>query len=406
MSEVRFIKLANLGYKGKSKIQLKLTRGVEYDLSDYIPVIESFDLAFAGWSKVKDTGCDYDLNHLDAVSINEDTTLYALITDAVTLKFQSNEGYLFVSDGYGLEASYRVPLGYPCGITPAGMSSTKYIAQWSYSDGGVVTVQPEMTKNMVLYEDRVLHAKWEENNPVVDIEQHADIHMFIGDTKYLGIKTVPASHSPAHLTFYSTNTAAVKVVGEEAVAVGIGSATIKVTIVNADGSVATSRIAVYVESSDTAACRKFGFCLYNGKNYWYENWGRQGIAGDPKNIWDDTYGLERGREIYDPESDGWYWLDSIYDGAAAYDKEVWMPYIFQEDLPKGINKQGKWVRYNASGKMIKGWYKVDDEFEIKTYPNQVGNVYYYDLITGEMMKGWRTIEGKLYHFDEVTGVLQ
>ena len=68
--------------------------------------------------------------------------------------------------------------------------------------------------------------------------------------------------------------------------------------------------------------------------------------------------------------------------------------------------RSKWVRYNASGKMIKGWYKVDDEFEIKTYPNQVGNVYYYDLITGEMMKGWRTIEGKLYHFDEVTGVLQ
>ncbi len=42
----------------------------------------------------------------------------------------------------------------------------------------------------------------------------------------------------------------------------------------------------------------------NGKDYWYENGQRQGLEG-------------RGKEIYDPESDGWYWLDSDANGAKA-----------------------------------------------------------------------------------------
>ena len=152
------------------------------------------------------------------------------------------------------------------------------------------------------------------------------------------------------------------------------------------------------------ACREFGFCIEDGKFYWYENWERQGVAGDPKNITDVVFGYERGREIYDPESDGWYWLDSIFNGAKAADKEVWIPYIYQTDLELGINKQGKWVRYNADGKMIKGWYSPVGT-DVILYPNQVGNVYFYDWITGEMYKGWRDIQGKSYHFDETTGAL-
>ena len=143
----------------------------------------------------------------------------------------------------------------------------------------------------------------------------------------------------------------------------------------------------------------------DGKQYWLENGEIQGVYGDPKNIRDTVYGLERGREIYDPGSDGWYWLDAVYDGAKAENKEVWMPYIFQEDLVTGINKQGKWVRYDANGKMIKGWYSVDSALDRELYPDQVDNTYYYDLITGEMVKGEREIDGKAYQFDELTGVL-
>ncbi|MBR2811431.1 MAG: hypothetical protein IKD69_08635 [Solobacterium sp.] len=146
-----------------------------------------------------------------------------------------------------------------------------------------------------------------------------------------------------------------------------------------------------------------------GKYYWYEDGRRQGVQGDPKNIWDTLYGLERGREIYDPGSDGWYWLDSIYGGAKALDKEVWMPYLFQDDLKTGANAEGKWVRYDINGKMIKGFYYVGDE-EAKTYPDQYDNLYYYDYITGAMCKGWTLTDAdseKIWaKFNELTGVYE
>ena len=131
----------------------------------------------------------------------------------------------------------------------------------------------------------------------------------------------------------------------------------------------------------------------DGKQYWYENGQKQGAMGDPKNLTDTLYGLERGREIYDPASDAWYWLDAIYDGAKAESKEVWMPYIFQDDLQTGKNPDGKWVRYDETGAMIKGWYC-----------NENGR-YYYDPISGMMTKGDAEIHGKSYHFNEISGVL-
>ena len=177
-----------------------------------------------------------------------------------------------------------------------------------------------------------------------------------------------------------------------------------------------------------------------GKQYWYETkdgeYYRQGTYGDKKNIMGD--GSERGREIYDPCSDGWYWLDSIYDGAKAVDKEVWIPYIFQEedqwiknnqldviqekangsknvdwapskaDMSEQVknailNKEGKWVRYDINGKMVKGWYQVMGR-DVDYYANQKGNVYYYDYQTGLMAKGETVIDGRTYYFDEKTGV--
>ena len=108
----------------------------------------------------------------------------------------------------------------------------------------------------------------------------------------------------------------------------------------------------------------------NGDEYWYENGVRQGLEG-------------RGKEIYDPTSDAWYWLDAIDGGRKAKGKDV-----YQE------SSGGKWVRYDENGGMIKGW----------DYYN--GNVYYFDLITGAMTKGeYCDSDGYWYLFDDNTGVM-
>ncbi len=163
----------------------------------------------------------------------------------------------------------------------------------------------------------------------------------------------------------------------------------------------------------------------DGKFYWYENNVKQGTMSDPKNVIGD--GTPRGREICDLVTEGWYWLDSKYDGAKACNKEVWMPYIYQqekswtaeqihnESLASGIMAPqverdikagtGKWVRYDKYGRMFKGWYTVEGD-QAKIYPNQKGNTYYYDPKTGLMAKGTVEIDGYTCVFDETTGVLQ
>ena len=172
----------------------------------------------------------------------------------------------------------------------------------------------------------------------------------------------------------------------------------------------------------------------DGKQYWYENNQIQGTDKDPGCVMGD--GTCRGREIYDSKTNGWYWLDSIYNGAKAESKEVWMPYIYQdeatytpeqidilandsntyteedyianmgEQVKKAIlNKSGKWVRYDSKGKMVKGWYTVKGK-DKNIYPDQKGNTYFYDFQTGLMAKGETIINGKKYFFDPQTGVLQ
>ena len=164
----------------------------------------------------------------------------------------------------------------------------------------------------------------------------------------------------------------------------------------------------------------------NGKSYWYENGVKQGTYDDPHGVMGD--GTIRGREIFDPASGGWYWLDSCYDGAKAVDKEVWMPYIYQNEkewdeatirsiayesdegmgefvMNSILSHTGKWVRYDSEGKMVKGWYTVTEDLAY-LYPTQVGNTYYYDERTGLMAKGDIAIGGTLYHFDEITGALR
>ena len=55
---------------------------------------------------------------------------------------------------------------------------------------------------------------------------------------------------------------------------------------------------------------KNGWVEENGKKYWYENGVKQGTEG-------------RGKEIYDPDSDAWYWLDAVQGGAMTVSKDVY-----------------------------------------------------------------------------------
>ena len=185
---------------------------------------------------------------------------------------------------------------------------------------------------------------------------------------------------------------------------------------------------VYPNTTADPSTLNCKFYHQNGKSYWYENGVRQGTYDDPKGVIGD--GTVRGREVCDMETAAWYWCDSVYNGAKAVNKEVWMPYIYQNekswddaeikqnaeaskdehaDMSAQLERDiaahtGKWVRYNANGKMFKGWYKVTSS-EAQYYPDQVGNIYYYDPKTGLMAKGDLTIDGVTYHFDETSGVL-
>lgn len=123
---------------------------------------------------------------------------------------------------------------------------------------------------------------------------------------------------------------------------------------------------------------KNGWVEENGKKYWYENGVKQGTTG-------------RGKEIYDPDSDAWYWLDAVQGGAMTVNKDVYQESAAGQwaDKPDGT---GKWVRYDENGHMVKGWQTTDK------------GTYYFDLITGAMAKGAGDIDGVPCAFDEYTGI--
>lgn len=123
---------------------------------------------------------------------------------------------------------------------------------------------------------------------------------------------------------------------------------------------------------------KNGWVEENGKKYWYEKGVKQGTTG-------------RGKEIYDPDSDAWYWLDAVQGGAMTVNKDVYQESAAGQwaDRP---DDTGKWVRYDENGHMIKGWQTTDK------------GTYYFDLITGAMAKGAGDIDGVPCAFDEYTGI--
>lgn len=123
---------------------------------------------------------------------------------------------------------------------------------------------------------------------------------------------------------------------------------------------------------------KNGWVEENGKKYWYEKGVKQGTTG-------------RGKEIYDPDSNAWYWLDAVQGGAMTVNKDVYQESAAGQwaDKPDGT---GKWVRYDENGHMVKGWQTTDK------------GTYYFDLITGAMAKGAGDIDGVPCAFDEYTGI--
>ena len=146
----------------------------------------------------------------------------------------------------------------------------------------------------------------------------------------------------------------------------------------AKGTASIDNIEYFFNTQTGILCDK-EFVTIDGNSYWYENGIRQGLEG-------------RGKEIYDPETDAWYWLDAVQNGAKAVNKDVYQEswagqYADRED------GTGKWVRYDENGHMVKGWTGNAD------------GKYYFDTETGAMAKGITTIDGVKYRFDEATGTL-
>ena len=109
------------------------------------------------------------------------------------------------------------------------------------------------------------------------------------------------------------------------------------------------------------------------ENGWYEV--------DGERYWYDNGVMATSKEVYDPETNAWYWFDA--DGTMAHDKDVY--------LPAG----NKWVRYDSEGHMVKG-----EDF-------RYGGWYWFDPTTGEMLKGFVFVPsngGKWVFYDYVTGL--
>lgn len=114
----------------------------------------------------------------------------------------------------------------------------------------------------------------------------------------------------------------------------------------------------------------------DGNTYLYENWERQGWKPDTPDYF--------GEEVYDSETDAWYWLDGLNQGKMAVNMEV-----YQEVQTDDAERIGKWIRYGENGQRIRGW--TED------------GKYYYDPVYGTRAQGTVAIDGVAYEFNPDTG---
>lgn len=134
-----------------------------------------------------------------------------------------------------------------------------------------------------------------------------------------------------------------------------------------------------------------GWYYENGQAYWYDN----GV-------------LARSKEVYDPQTDAWYWFEA--DGTMARYKDVF--------IVLNADGTGKWTRYDSDGRMVKGesykngaWYYFDlttgamakGFVNLPQSDDPNGKWVYYDPITGKMQYGEQYIDGYWYYFDTATG---
>ncbi|MBR2812788.1 MAG: InlB B-repeat-containing protein [Solobacterium sp.] len=383
-----------------------------------VPFIDDPAREFAGWATHPGGEIVYtDLNLFDFRPYYP-MDLYAVYAPAVYVTFRvSRSGTIseiespeMVLTDTPCDFVVKVPKGYPS-QTILNLSldaKSEILYGWQGDDE---LIEAEMLRHKVFNEDSTFTAVFGPiNPPSAYYGPEMSVHVKVGQTFSFQMQPLESGRSPMFITSVNTTDHTIAAAVHDGLLIRIfgveeGTTELCCSFLSQGGYTRSGYVPIVVEKNDDPAGGiKFGFNEYKGKKYWFENWVRQGIKGDPKNITDTVFGYERGREIYDPESDGWYWLDAIYDGAKAESKEVWMPYLFQDDLLKGANKEGKWVRYDADGKMIKGWYTVFGA-DAALYPEQAGNTYCYDLLTGQMCKGYWTIGDEIYHFDETTGVL-
>ncbi len=221
------------------------------------------------------------------------------------------------------------------------------------------------------------------------------MHLERGDSRMLNTVVYPENIIVKTIFYESSNPSIATVSADGRVtAVADGVCYITATAKDGSGEYARCQICVGDESQvrpgSTSDLNNMdnsyvGWREENGISYWYENGVKQGY--DPDNT------AYRGKEIYDPVSDAWYWLDNVQNGAVAKSKDVYQ----ESDAGQWADRAdgtGKWVRYDESGHMVKGWQVTD------------AGTYYFDTVYGTMAKGYATIDKKEYYFDEGTGVLQ
>ncbi len=404
-----------------------VVEGCKAYFSSSVPDAPVSTEAFAGWSVDKYGEPQYSTNELENLEYTKNTTFYAIYKPAVTVTLEGNDGVFYPDEVATMTT--KAPKGFRyCSRSYYPDKEDSYFIGWSTTKDGPAEygLDDEGIYGIVFNNDTTLYAVYRPKVKATSYDIAEELTMHAGETVPWPLTIEPANADYAIISV-SHDASVAKQTQGGITAYREGVAEIEYMFQSPGGN-KFSKLTVTVLPSEKPGPKEFGFVEVDGKKYWYENWEKQGVYGDPKNIWDTTYDkLERGREIYDPESDGWYWLDAVYDGAAAYGKEVWIPYIYQneDDMPDAekrnnannsdegmeefvyqcmVNKTGKWVRYDNNGKMLKGWVPITGDLA-KAYPDQAGNTYYYDQWTGTMAKGYMTLDGVLYHFDENTGVL-